>query len=58
MNTKNKTVILLHAADNYECFSTLTALCRDKGWSYNYLKKKKPPFLYRGNKIMRLPYLT
>jgi ribosomal protein L7Ae-like RNA K-turn-binding protein len=56
--TKNKTIVLLHSDDTYECYATLTALCRAKGWSYNYLKKKKLPFVYRGIKVLRLPYLS
>lgn len=56
--TKNKTIVLLHSDDTYECYATLTALCRAKCWSHNYLKKKKMPFDYKGCKILRLPYLT
>lgn len=56
--TKNKTIVLLHSDDTYECYATLTALCRAKGWSYNYLKKKKLPLTYRGCKLTRLPYLS
>lgn len=55
---KNKTIVLYHSGDTYECYATLTALCRAKKWSYNYLKKKKLPFTYRGNRVMRLPYLA
>lgn len=58
MITKNKTIILVQVDDTFECYATLTAMCRTKGWSHSYLKRKKPPFIYRGNKIMRLPYLT
>jgi hypothetical protein len=55
---KNKTIILYHSNDTYECYTTLTALCRAKNWSYNYLKKKKLPFIYRESRVMRLPYLA
>lgn len=54
----NKTIILIHSGDTYECYATLAALCRIKSWSYNYLKKKKLPFVYRGIKVLRLPYLS
>jgi len=37
-----------------ENYSTLTALCDDKGWSYNWLKTLKMPFDYEGFKIVRL----
>jgi hypothetical protein len=55
---KNKTIVLYHSDDTYECYATLTALCHAKNWSYNYLKKKKLPFVYRGIKVLRLPYLS
>lgn len=55
---KNKTIILYHSNDTYECYTTLTALCRAKNWSYNYLKKKKLPFTYRDSKVIRLPYIS
>lgn len=55
---RNKSIILYHNGDTYECYATLTALCRAKNWSYNYLKKKKLPFVYRESMVMRLPYLT
>lgn len=37
-----------------ENYSTLTALCDDKEWSYNWLKTLKMPFDYEGFKIVRL----
>lgn len=41
-------------AEKPEVFSTLTALCRAKNWSHNYLKSKGMPFKYRGLIVDRL----
>lgn len=37
-----------------ENYSTLTALCDDKGWSYNWLKTLKMPFNYKGYLVSRM----
>jgi len=37
-----------------ENYSTLTALCDDKKWSYNWLKTLKMPFNYEGFLIVRM----
>ena len=37
-----------------ENYSTLTALCDDKGWSYNWLKTLKMPFNYKGYRVSRM----
>lgn len=36
-------------------YTTLTGLCEDKGWSFNWLKTKKFPFDYEGFHLEKLP---
>ena len=39
-----------------EAWGSLTELCRAHEWSYNYLKRKKLPFEYKGWLINRVPF--
>ena len=52
----NKNVILLLDGENYECWGSLTELCKVKGFSYNYLKRKKFPFAYKKLRFVRVPF--
>jgi hypothetical protein len=41
--------------DFFEHYTTLTKLCKDKPWAkYNYLKRLKFPFYYKGYKFIRI----
>lgn len=44
----NKNIIILSFDDKKECWGSIAEICRVKGWSYNYLKRLKFPFTYRG----------
>lgn len=41
-------MIHLSNKEKTELWTQLTDLCRCKGWSYNYLKRQKFPFRYKG----------
>jgi len=50
-------IILQNIATPFEVviYTTLTGLCEDKNWSFNWLKTKKFPFEYEGFKLEKLP---
>lgn len=49
----NKTIIVLTKGESLETWGSLSEICRVKDWSYNYLKKKKFPFEYKGWKFRK-----
>lgn len=50
-----KTVILLISPENNpEIWTGFKKMCLAKEWSYNYLKRIKPPFMYKGWEIYKL----
>lgn len=49
-------IIILTDGNNYEAWGSLTELCKEHGFSYNYLKRKKFPFRYRGVIFKRVPF--
>jgi hypothetical protein len=52
----NENVILLLDNEHYECWGSLTEICKVKGFSYNYLKRKKFPFIYKKLRFVRVPF--
>ena len=51
-----KNIIILTNGESQEAWGSLTELCRAHEWSYNYLKRQKLPFKYKGWKINRVPF--
>lgn len=51
-----KNVIILTNKESHEAWGSLVELCKVKGFSYNYLKKKKYPFEYKGLNFIRVPF--
>ena len=41
-----------------ECYSSLAAVCRVKGWKYCSVSRKKLPVEYRGVRIWRVDFTT
>ena len=55
---KRQTVIIITSpASDPECWGNLKKVCREKGWKYNTISRKKLPFEYKGVKIYRVPFL-
>ena len=42
----------------FETWGSLTEACRVHGWSYNYLKRMKFPFTYRGLTFIKTDHRT
>ena len=51
-----KNIIILTNGGSYEAWGSLVELCKVKGYSYNYLKRKKYPFEYKGVLFVRVPF--
>ena len=49
----NKNVIVIKNGET-QVYSTLSALCKAKGWVYNTLRLKKYPFQHMGYTIDKL----
>lgn len=49
-------IIILTDKESYETWGSLTELCKAHGFSYNYLKRLKFPFEYRGLKFIKSPF--
>lgn len=45
-------------SNDFEAWGSLTEACRQHGWSYNYLKRLKFPFVYRGLTFVKVPFRT
>lgn len=54
MNRDN--IIILTDGASYETWGALTEICEKHGFSYNYLKRKKFPFTYRGLEFIKVPF--
>lgn len=52
----NENIIILHQNNNFEAYGSLKACCRIKKFSYNYLKNKKYPFIYKGITFTKAPF--
>lgn len=49
-------IIILTDGTNQEAWGSLTEICRTHGFSYNYLKSKKMPFVYKGVHFNKVPF--
>ena len=50
-------IILTQMCDfRQEAWGSITELSKAHGWSYNYLKRQKLPFEYKGWLIKRVPF--
>lgn len=50
-------IVLIKLVDlETETWGSLTELCKAHEWSYNYLKRQKLPFEYKGWLIKRVPF--
>lgn len=52
----NENIIILTNGESYEAWGSLVEICKEKGFSYNYLKRKKYPFKYKGVDFIRVPF--
>lgn len=52
----NQNIIILTNGESYETWGSLVELCNKHKFSYNYLKRKKFPFEYKGLKFIRTPF--
>lgn len=54
-----KAVIVITKGEKTESWGSLTELCKNhKEFSYNYLKRQKFPFTYKGYEFKKVPYRT
>ena len=52
-----KNIIIITDGKSYEAWGSLVELCQvKKEFSYEYLKKKKYPFVYKGIEFIRVPF--
>lgn len=49
-------IIILTDKEYYEAWGSLSELCEKHGFSYNYLKRLKFPFTYRGLEFIKVPF--
>lgn len=52
----NENVIILTNGRDYEVWGGIKELCKEKGFSYNYLKRLKFPFEYKGLFFIKVPF--
>ena len=52
----NKNIIILTNGEFHEAWGSLVEICKEKNFSYNYLKRKKYPFTYKGLNFIRVPF--
>lgn len=53
----NKNIIILTNTECYEAWGSITEICEvKKGFSYNYLKRLKFPFKYKGLEFIKVPF--
>ena len=52
----NENIIILTNGEAHEAWGSLVELCDVKGFSYNYLKRMKYPFKYKGLDFIRVPF--
>lgn len=49
-------IIILEKNDLLEAWGSLTEICKEHGFSYHYLKRKKFPFTYKGFNFIKVKY--
>lgn len=49
-------VIVVRKGDHVEVWSRLTQVCKAHKFSYQYLKNKRFPFIYKGITFEKVPY--
>lgn len=54
--TMNENIIILYDGENYEAWGSLVEICKTKNLSYNYLKRMKFPFEYKGMSFIKVPF--
>jgi hypothetical protein len=47
-------IVLILPNSDIECYSGFKKMCKSKEWSYNYLKRLKPPFCYKDYEIYKI----
>ncbi len=52
----NKNIIILTNGECYESWGSIAEICKVKGFSYNYLKRLKFPFKYKGLDFIKVPF--
>ena len=52
----NTSIIVIIIGENMEAWGSLSEICRTKGFSYNYLKRKSFPFTYKSIEFWKLPF--
>lgn len=52
----NQNIIILTNGESHEVWGSLVELCKVHGLSYNYLKRKKFPFTYKGKEFIKVPF--
>lgn len=52
----NENIIIITNGESYEAWGSLVEICKEKGFSYNYLKRIKYPFKYKGLYFIRVPF--
>lgn len=53
---KRNNIIVLQRDSDLECWGSLTEICREHGYSHNYLKRLKFPFTYKGWEFKKVPF--
>ena len=52
----NENIIILKKDSEYEAWGSITEICSVYGFSYNYLKRLKFPFIYKGIEFIKTPF--
>jgi hypothetical protein len=52
----NTSIAVLTNTLDYEVFGSLKEMCEKHNLSYNYLKRKKFPFKYKGFFFVKIPF--
>jgi len=55
---KRKNIIILTDGTSFETWGSLTELCKEHGFSHNYLKRLKFPFTYRNLQFIKTKFRT
>lgn len=55
-SSERTNIIVLIKENQLETWGSLTSLCDAHGFSYNYLKRQKFPFTYKGIKFEKVPF--
>ena len=49
-------IIVLYDGTNFETWGSLVEICKEHGFSYNYLKRQTFPFTYKGIQFIKTPF--